>query len=231
MNRRAALVVSGLVSALVTVAGCGLKPERLTGPAPGGPQLMGTVSRSGVAVAGMEVKLYQDPSGVLFDTTRTDASGAYGFANVPAGRWMVKVSPSDPNDLAYVRYFLDVAAGGVAAEVPPFDVAAHGFGLISPTDGSAQPLPTSNALMRFAWSLYQGSYVNTSARVADSTGVLVWASAAGQGSAADWDGTGNDGSYAGRPAAPGHYRWRVKIRLAYDVQAATRERLIVLGSI
>lgn len=227
MNPRAAF----LVPALIALAGCGLKPERLAAPAPGGPQVTGTVFRAGLALAGMEVKLYQDPSGALFDTTRTDASGAYGFANVPAGRWMVKVSPLDPSDLAYVRYFLDVPAGGAAAEVPPFDVSAHGFDLIAPADGSAQPLPSSQALVHFAWSPYQGSYVNESARVSDSTSVLVWASPTGQATAADWDGTGNDGSYAGKPAAPGHYRWRVKIRLAYDVQAATRERWVALGGV
>ncbi|MGH7731155.1 MAG: carboxypeptidase-like regulatory domain-containing protein [Candidatus Eiseniibacteriota bacterium] len=218
-----------LAGACMAVAGCGLSGEKLTAPAPGAPQVTGIVLRAGVPVVGMEVKLYQDPGGVQAGSALTDGAGAYGFANVPAGRWMVKVSPPDTSDLGYVRYFIDLATAGAPAMVPPFDIASHGFWLVAPADGAAEPLPNMRAGLHLEWSAYRATYLWTSARVSDSTGASVWSSPAGQATFADWDGTGNEGSYSGQHVRSGPYQWRVRIRLPNGVQAASRQRVLDLG--
>ena len=215
-------------AACAALAGCGLSRETLTGPAPGGPQVTGTVLRAGAAVSDIAVKLYDDPGGTLFGSEVTDGSGVYGFANVPAGRWMVKVSPSQPSDLGYVRYFFELSASGAPAEIPPFDISAHGFDLVDPVDGSIAPPPSAGTPLRMTWSPYQSTYAWTSARVSDSTGVSVWASTAAQTTEADWNGIGNDGPYAGQAVVAGRYLWRVRIRLPNGVQGATRQRVVEL---
>jgi hypothetical protein len=182
------------------------------------------VQRAGIAVDTMKVKLYDDAEGVQVDSAYTDETGAYGFSNVRAGRWMVKVSPPGSDDLEYVRFFIDLVADGAPATIPPFDIASHGFDLIAPADGSVEARPSVSSPLRLEWSLYQATYEWTSARISDQANLPVWASSVGQTTHADWDGVGNDGSYAGQPAPPGHYLWRVKIRLPYGVQAATRQR-------
>jgi len=214
--------------AMVALAGCSASREKgLTAP-PGQPQVAGTVNRAGAAVAGFKVKLYNDATGAQVDSTFTDATGAYGFANVPTGTWMIKVSPTDPGDLGYVRFFLDLATSGQAATIPPFDVSAHGIALAAPSDGAAVNAPTFSAPLLFSWSSYQAPLSWMNARISDAQDVQSWTSPQGQATAADWNGLGNDGPYAGAPVPPGTYQWRVKLHLGNAVQAATRVRTLTV---
>lgn len=216
-----ALVLTGL-------AGCGLGREKAP-TAPGGqPQVSGTVNRAGTALAGFKVKLYDDSAGTQVDSTFTDATGAYGFSGIPAGKWMVKASPPDPGDLGYVRFFLDLATDGQTAVVPPFDVSAHGIALLTPADGATVDRPTFSSPLHFSWNPYQASLSWLNARVADSLDVMAWSSPQGQATSADWNGLGNDGVYAGAPVPAGTYEWRVKLHLGNAVQAATRVRTLIL---
>jgi len=219
-----------ILGAVVTLAsGCGLSREKApTAPGSGTAQIQGTVARAGSALAGFKVKLYNDDTGAQVDSTFTDGQGRYGFNGVGAGNWMVKVSPVDPGDLGYVRYFFNFTSGGQTAVVPPFDVSAHGFDLVAPAADAHVSPPTFSSPIHFQWTLYQGTYNWTSARLDDASGTLAWASAQGQDASADWNGIGNSGSYAGQTVPLGTYTWRVKIHLPNAVQGATRVRTLVL---
>jgi hypothetical protein len=210
--------------------GCGLSRESSpTRPSAGGAdQVTGLVSRTGAPLENFKVKLYEDVSGVQVDSTTTTVAGEYGFAGVPAGRWMVKVSPVDAGDLGYVRYFFSIASAGERQVLPPFDVSSHGLGLVTPAAGVTVQRPGFAAPLTFAWNAYGAPYQWTSARVSDSLGATVWSSIHSQGTSASWNGLGNDGAYTGQAAPPGRYRWRVRVRLSNSVQAATTERELVI---
>jgi len=223
MSTRLVLAASIAVLAL---SGCGREKAPT---APGGQaQVTGTVSRAGTPLAAFKVKLYDDVTGAQVESTFTDASGAYGFSGIPAGKWMVKVSPIDPGDLGYVRYFLDFAASGQTAVVPAFDVSAHGIALATPADQASTSPPSFSSPLRFSWSSYQAPLSWMNARLSDTQDVLAWASPQGQATSADWNGMGNDGPYAGAAVPPGTYGWRVKLHLGNGVQAATRVRVLTL---
>jgi hypothetical protein len=223
--RRAPLAAT----ALALVCGCGLGREASpTAPAPGAPQLTGTVHRSGTPVAGLRVKIVDDATQVVRDSSFTDGGGRYGFSGIAAGKWMVKVSPSDPGDLGYVRCFVTLAHDGAAAVIPPFDIAPHGLDLVAPNDSEAASAPTIVTPLTFQWRPYQAAFQWMSVHVEDVAGNGVWVSPSSQGTQAEWNGLGNDGAWAGRTAPPGPYQWRVKARLANGVQAATRVRTLVL---
>ena len=213
---------------VVALAGCGASREKGVTAPPGQAQVTGTVNRSGTALTGFKVKLYDDATGVQVDSTFTDAGGAYGFSGVGAGQWMVKVSPTDPGDLGYVRFFLDLSTAGQAAAIPPFDVSAHGIALAAPSDGATVDPPTFSAPLHFSWSPYQAPLSWMNARISDSLDVLAWASPQGQATSADWNGLGNQGPYAGAPLPAGTYEWRIKLHLGNAVQAATRVRTLTV---
>ena len=227
-HRRRRARATAVLLLLVLAGGCDVTRERAPTAPPGQAQITGTVERSGTALAAFKVKLYDDTSGLQVDSTLTDASGAYGFSGVSAGRWMVKVSPVDPADLGYVRYFFTLSAAGQAASVPRFDVSAHGIDLVTPADSVTLSVPSFASPLHFNWSSYSAPFIWMNARVSDPQDVLVWGSPQGQSTSADWNGLGNDGAYAGAPAPPGTYQWRVKLHLGNGVQAATRVRLLVL---
>ncbi len=217
---------TGALVLAVVLAGCGASRE-VAGPSP--PETVsGTVVRAGVAVPGMKVKLYDDLEQSQVDSTLTDGAGAYGFAGVGPGHWLVKVSPTLASDLGYVRFFFDITTAGQSVAIPPFDVDARGFDLVAPADSTVQARPTFSSALTFQWSAYQGTYLWSSARVDDSLGVLAWASPQGTQSQAGWNGLGNQGSYVGAPVPAGRYAWRVKLRLPAGVQAASRVRVLVL---
>lgn len=225
--RRAIWITTLLLNALV-IAGCGLRRDRVVNVADGGSSISGVVKRSGVAVAGEWVKLYNDATDALVDSALTNSGGAYGLPAAPAGQWMVKVSSAIPGDFGYVRFLF--ASSGGPVEVPPLDLAAHGFEAISPADSATVPQPNIVAPLHLTWAAYQGTYKWSSAHVTDTLGVRVWISAQGRATSADWNGIGNtDPLYVGRMAPPGRYAWRVKIHLPNGVHAATRQRLITLG--
>jgi hypothetical protein len=218
-----------LLTALL-VAGCGLRRDRVVG-VEGPPAITGVVQRGGASVPGEWVKLYDDQSGALADSSLTNSSGGYSIPAPGAGPWMVKVSSDLPGDLGYVRFLFTTSGGSDAVQVPPLDLAAHGFAIAQPTDSAAVAQPNIIAPLHFSWSEYQGTYKWASARVTDSLGVVVWASAQGKGVSADWNGVGNsDPPYLGNLVPPGRYFWRVKLHLPNSVQAASRQRQFVIGA-
>ena len=211
---------------LLGLFGCGLRRDRLTAP-PNASALHGVVTRAGNPVPGESVKLYQDPSGALRDSSVTDAQGDYGFGPVPSGQWMAKVSSVAGGDLSYVRYIFQGPSSSL--ELPPMDLFAYGFDLLQPADSAAMPQPSIISPIHFAWSAYGAPYRWASARITDTLGVLVWQSALVPSTSADWNGVGNDGVYAGKVVQPGRYSWRVKLHLPNSVQAASRQRQIVIA--
>lgn len=222
--RRAVLALA----AALLVAGCGLSRE-VAAPGPAGTrQVSGTVNRAGAASPGIKVKLYDDLEQVQVDSTFVDAAGGYGFSGVGVGHWMVKVSPTLATDLGYVRFFFDVTTAGQTVVVPPFDIDAHGFGLVAPPDSLRTPPPTFSAPLTFQWTAYQDTYLWASARLDDSLGTLAWASPQGTQTSAAWNGLGNQPGYSGAPVPRGRYSWRVKLRLPNGVQAASRSRALWL---
>jgi hypothetical protein len=228
MTARRLGTATSVLAFVALTAGCGLSRE-VAGPAPAGtPQVTGTVTRAGVALQAMKVKLYDDLEQVQADSTVTDAAGAYGFNGVGAGHWMVKVSPTLDSDLGYVRFFFDVTAAGQAVVIPPFDVDKRGFDLAVPADAARLPRPTFSSPLTFQWTAYQGTYLWSSARLDDSLGVLAWASPQGTQAQAAWNGLGNQPPYTGGAVPAGRYSWRVKLRLPNGVQAASRVRALVL---
>jgi len=214
---------------VIAAAGCGLRRETAPEIAlpGGGAQVSGSVARAGQPLAGFKVKLYDDAAGVLTDSAFAASSGVYGFAAVPAGRWMVKVSSVEP-DFGYVRYFFELASAGERRELPPFDVAAHGLGLEAPAAGASVARPDFSSPLVFSWSAYQAPFQWATVQVSDSSGVAVWNSPRTQATGASWNGFATEGPLTGQPVPAGRYRWRVKLRLQNSVQAATIEREMAL---
>jgi len=219
-----------VVCALLALAGCGLRRDRIV-DAPGAPAIAGVVTRAGVPVAGERVKLYDDASAVVVDSALTTSEGYYSIPAPAAGHWMVKVSSSLPGDLGYVRFQFTSDGLSNGLLVPPLDLAAHGFDLDEPVDSAMVSAPNIIAPLHFSWSAYQASYRWASARITDTLGNQVWASALLPSTSADWNGVGNsDPPYLGQVVPPGRYWWRVKLHLHNGVQAASRQRQIVLAS-
>jgi hypothetical protein len=224
--------VAGFIGVVIVVAfvtgnaGCGLRRARVLAPE-GAPAVRGVVERAAAPVSGEWVKLYDDQTGALTDSSLTGGGGAYGFGPVPAGEWMVKASSAAPGDLGYVRYIFQGPVSSL--EVPPLDLYAFGFDLLQPADSATVPRPNIFAPLHFAWSPYGAPYRWASARITDTLGVTVWSSAMIPATAADWNGVGNDGAYAGQPVSPGRYLWRVRLHLPNSVHAASRQRQIVIS--
>lgn len=209
-------------------AGCGVSSKAPTAPPPGARQVRGTVSRGAVAAAAVKVKLYDDASGAQVDSVLSGSDGAYGFDGVPAGNWMVKVSGPTASDLGYVRWFFATAAAGQSVVVPPFDIDAHGFDLVTPADGANVPRPGFSSPLTFAWSAYGAPYLWAAVHVDDPVGTLAWSSAQAPVTQVSWNGVGNEGPYSGQALAAGPWTWRVKLRFANNVQGASRERALNL---
>src|SRR5436190_5950331 len=201
----AIVIVVALVSGS---AGCGLRRDRLLAP-PGAPAVRGEVERAGSPVSGEWVKLYDDPSGALYDSSLTGAGGTYGFGPVPTGQWMVKVSSVAPGDFGYVRYIFQGPSSSL--EVLPMDLFAYGFDLLQPGDSATVPRPNIIAPLHFVWSPYGAPYRWASARVTDTVGVVVWASAMVPSTAADWNGVGNAGADARQVVQPDRHVRRVTL--------------------
>ncbi len=213
---------------LIATVGCGLAREQAVTAPPGSPQVTGRVLRAGVAAAGMTILLaVHDSLEAAIDSTVTDGSGGYGFQAVPPGRWVIRVSPTAPEDLGYVRAFFDVLHSGDAIAIVPLDVDAAGLALLTPGDGAVAPLPSFSAPLRFTWSESRAPYLTASARLSVD-GVIAWTSIRSRSTQADWNGTGNRGSYTGQALPPGAYNWRVKLQLPNSVQAATHLRTLYL---
>ena len=228
MTRRLAGAFS-LVLLGSALAGCGLSSKGgPTGPAPGVKQVRGTVTRGAVPAVAVKVKLYDDGSGVQVDSVLTASDGAYGFDGVPAGSWMVKVSGPEATDLGYVRWFFATSSPGQVVAVPPFDIAAHGFDALSPADGAAVPRPGFSTPLVFRWSAYAGPALWSAVYLDDANGDLAWQSPQVPSTEASWNGVGNQNSYAGQVLGVGRWYWRVKLRFAYDVQGASRQRALDL---
>ena len=216
--------IAAALLALAAVAGCGLRRDKVMAPAAGAPPIQGTLARAGAPVAGWTVKLYDDATGALAESTLTGAGGGYGFAGVPAGHWMVKASSTLPGDFGYVRWFFDSTGPSTAVIVPPFDLSARGMDAQAPADSALVPVPNPAAPLHFQWTPYQGTYAWANARVTDTLDVQLWASAQGTATSADWNGVLTGGPDAGQLAGPGVYQWRVKIHLGNGLQAASRQR-------
>ncbi len=226
--RRSPGVFLSCILLVALAAGCGVSSKGPTAPPPGTRQVRGTVSRGAVAAAAVKVKLYDDASGTQVDSVLTGSDGAYGFDGVPPGSWMVKVSGPTATDLGYVRWFFATASAGQGVVVPPFDIAAHGFDLISPTDGANVPRPGFTSPLTFSWSAYGAPYLWAAVHIDDPAGTLAWASAQAPVTQVSWNGIGNEGPYAGQALAAGAWSWRVKLRFANSVQGASRERVLNL---
>lgn len=212
----------------IAAAGCGLAREKSATAPAGSPQVSGRVLRAGVPVVGMTTYLaVHDSLEAPVDSAVTDGSGTYAFMTSPPGPWVVRVSPTDPGDLGYVRAFFTVVHPGDAIAIVPMDIDASGLTLVAPVDSAVAPLPSFGSPLRFVWTAYQGSYLSSSARLSVD-GVIAWTSTRSRSTQADWNGTGNRGTYAGQTLGPGNYRWRVKLQLPNSVQAATQLRALIL---
>ncbi len=218
--------VAGFVA--LFASGCGVSRETgPTGPAPAH-DVSGVVRRAGAPAVAIKVKLYDDASGVQRDSVLAGADGSYGFDGLPAGRWMVKVSGPLAEDLGYVRWFFTTSSLGQVVAVPPFDVAAHGFDQLSPADSASVPRPGFSTPLVFRWSAYAAPALWSAVYLDDANGELAWQSAQVPSTQASWNGVGNQNGYAGQMLGAGRWYWRVKLRFAYDVQGASRQRTLDL---
>lgn len=217
---------------LVTMAlasGCGLSRE-MAPPRPPTDvdQIVGRVLRDAQPVEGMLVVLFAHTDAEpAVDSTLTTASGDYAFRNVSVGRWISRVSPTDRQDLGYVRAFFEVVDPANRIVVPDFDIHPHGLELLVPAQNVVIPRPSPDAPLLFQWSEYQLAYTLAGARVSED-GVIAWTSRRSRATAAEWTGYGNRGTYAGAPLSPGSYFWRVKLQLSPQMQAGSQLNTIIL---
>jgi hypothetical protein len=188
----------------------------------------GTVTRQGAPVARLSVDLRDVVYHSVIDSTKTSASGVYGFADVATGRWEIKVSGKGTGDFDSVSREFDLSDSAAGTQLKPFDVFAYGAALLEPTSGANVPVPSLTAPLRFSWNAPSMTTLTARVQVFDSLGADVWFSPQTAGAEIIWNGLGNQGPYLGQIVSPALYSWRVKFLFPDSTEARTLGRSIVL---
>ncbi len=204
-----ALPALPLALALALVS-CSPDLQESVGPRIPIPNVSGLVVRGGVPVSDRKVKLADTATDSTQATDRTDAAGRFYFSEVGAGDWTIKVSSSDPGDFASVTYQFVFSTAETTMDVAVLELSMRGMEMKKPDDGAETKLPSFIEPLHFEWNPPGDLPGTVQVRLYDSTGQPFWFSGKLRATQVDWNGIGNQGDRAGRPAGPGSYTWRLR---------------------
>jgi hypothetical protein len=216
------------VAILLLANGCDVDVRDGLGPRVPEPDIEGAVLRGSAPAIRVDVELHNVASDAKVFDTSTNRYGLYGFPDVPAGIWEVRVESDVPGDFASVsRQFYRTDSDG-QLRLPNFDVSTRGGGLVSPAAGAATIVPTPFDPLDFRWSSPDVAGTIAHVQLSDSLGQDVWKSSRAMADSVRWYGYGSEGLYENTPVTPGVYEWRVKFEFADTTEARTERRLLRL---
>ena len=213
----------GLV--LMAIPACSPDVQELAGPRVPVPNVTGEAIRASAPAGGVGVDLRTN-QGVEVASTKTDASGRFGFVDVAQGVWEIKLSGRAPGDFESVTRAFRLESGSLT--IAAMNIYAFGAAAAEPEDGASLPAPNPTQPLIFRWTLPAVPGARARVQVFEGTGSAVWVSSWRESQEASWDGLGNQGVYQGTPAAPGSYTWRVKFELPDSCEARAPSRRLVL---
>ncbi len=189
------------------------------------PNVEGVVLRAGLPAAALKVEI-RDEQGVSLMDVDSDSNGGYGFAELPAGNWEVKVSGSDPSDFDSISRAFVLADSGDLHIMPILDIHAGGATTLTPEPGELLPRPSPREPVAFNWELPELAINSARVNLYDEVGVPVWSSQKDSTSTAQWNGIGSEIGYRDQIVAGDNYTWRVKLELADGTEARLANRLL-----
>jgi hypothetical protein len=209
---RAALppfLLAGACALVITA--CSPDLHETAGPVIPYPNLTGSVMRDSIPVQNMKVKLQVIDTDSAYAVDRTDGRGRYGFSDIAAGSWTVKVTSADPRDFAGVTYTFTFPQDRPSFEVPALDMSLDGLSPSEPADSATVPVAGFSDPMTFSWSPPRKEVWTVQVRLYDASGDPVWFSDKRQSDSIVWNGIGNQGTHLNRPTLPGAYQWRLRM--------------------
>ncbi len=222
------IVRSLLLACLLAFTGCTADIKETVGPLIPVPNLTGSVTRDSLPIEDIKVKLVQTSTDSLFDSDRTDPTGRFGFNEVGAGDWTLKVKSSDPADFAGVEIDFVFASAETTFDTPPLELSLAGFGVSAPENGDTLSTPGFSSPLGFTWTIPEGSTETAQIRFYAETGEPIWYSDPIAGESLLWNGLGNRGEYVGQFVTAGTYRWRVRVESNdTPIQSTTEYREII----
>jgi hypothetical protein len=217
--------LAGMLLALVMVqAGCSPDVKDGLGPRVAIPNVSGRVEREGSAASALDVTV-RDANDISIASAKTDAGGLYSVA-VPAGVWEIKAKGKVPGDFDSVTRGFVVSSTGQQFAMDSLDIFAYQAALVFPADAATLGLPSGSDPVTFRWSPPRTAIVSARVQLYAGGGEAVWFSARSSDSSAVWDGTGNQGAWAGIDIQSGTYTWRVKFDLPDSSEARTESRSV-----
>jgi len=223
-TRWARLLVALLVAPVVH-GGCSTDFKDGLGPRKAIPNVSGRVERDGVAASTVDVTVRDPDDDSTIADAETDANGYYVLA-APVGVWEVKVKGRMPTDFASVARGFVVSSASQQITIDSLDIFAYEATLVAPADGATIGRPTESYPVTFRWSPPRHAIVSARTQLYDGSGQAVWFSAKSSDSSAVWDGTGNQGPFAGLAVSAGGFTWRVKFDLPDSSEARTASRSV-----
>jgi len=205
----------------------GCSPDFHDGLGPRVPVLnvSGQAERDGTPAASLDVSVRNPVDSVPIASTKTDANGSYEIG-APSGIWEIRIKGKVAGDFDSVTRGFVIDGQGERVTMVPMDVFAYGATLRTPLDASTVSLPSGSDPVGFAWRAAGRPFLSARVQVYDSNGAAVWYSGKGQDSTATWDGTGNQGEFAGVSMPPATYTWRVKFDLPDSSDARTKSQTV-----
>lgn len=185
------------------------------------PNVTGTALRAEQPVDGLDAEIEDAESGETLATTVTQ-DGHFSFAEIPAGRWQIKVSGADAGDFDSVSRSFEVISPDEPQPPLQFEVWAFGCQTLEPTAGAHLPRPNLFAPLTFRWLNPSGAGTELDwVRVTVYTGAgqQVWTSEKVVATEISWNGVANAGDLAGQAVSAGDYYWRLRVAFVDSLEA------------
>jgi len=221
----APLLATAMLAGAMTQLGCSPDFKDGLGPRVPSPNVSGRVEREGVAATAVDASVRNPSNDSTIADAKTDANGAYALG-APMGVWEIKVKGNLSGDFASVTRGFSISSAGQQVSMSPLDIFAYQATLVAPADAATLQVPSGSNPVTFRWSPPAHPTLSARAQVYDASGQAVWFSAKSPDTSAVWDGTGNQGAYAGVGAAAGLYTWRVKFDLPDSSEARMSSRRV-----
>lgn len=211
-----------LCSALAAAIGaCSPDVEDGLGPQVPIPNVTGSALRAEQPADGLDVEIEDAETGETAAATVT-VGGQFGFAEIPAGRWEIKVSGADAGDFDSVSRVFELDSADPLQPPLEFDVWAFGCQSLAPAAGVRLPRPNVFAPLTFRWVNPSGGRVELDGVrvfVYTAAGDRIWTSEKLVAAELSWNGVANAGDLAGQAVPAGDYYWRLRVDFVDSLEA------------